>query len=62
MAEQLIKITNLSKQFGTHRVLDNVSFHVDLSENLVIFGKSGTGKSVLLKCMVGLLTPDSGDI
>jgi phospholipid/cholesterol/gamma-HCH transport system ATP-binding protein len=62
MADELIKITNLSKRFGSHIVLDNVSFHVDHGENLVIFGKSGTGKSVLLKCMVGLLIPDNGEI
>ncbi len=62
MADKLIQIDHLSKSFGNHHVLDDVTFHVDRTENLVIFGKSGTGKSVLLKCMVGLLTPDAGSI
>lgn len=68
MADDLIKmntvveIRNLSKAFGDHVVLDNVSLKVTEGENLVVFGQSGTGKSVLLKCMVGLLVPDAGEI
>ncbi len=58
----LIKIRNLSKRFDTLQVLDKVSVNVEESENLVVFGQSGTGKSVLLKCMVGLLEPDEGEI
>lgn len=62
MADELIKIKGLKKSFGDHAVLDGISFHVDRGENLVVFGKSGTGKSVLLKCMVGLLVPEAGEI
>ncbi len=62
MADILIEIIDIHKQFGSFVVLDGVSFNVANHENLVIFGKSGTGKSVLLKCMVGLLIPDSGKI
>lgn len=59
---KVVEIRNLSKAFGEMKVLDNVSINVEKGENLVIFGRSGTGKSVLLKCMVGLLIPDSGDV
>ncbi len=58
----IIKIENLSKKFGDKVVLDDISLNVEKSENLVVFGRSGTGKSVLLKCIIGLLTPDSGKI
>ena len=58
----MVEVKNLSKSFGDHVVLDTISFNVDEGENFVVFGRSGTGKSVLLKCMVGLLEPDSGDI
>ena len=59
---ELIRIENLSKSFGQKVVLENISLNVMQGENLVVFGQSGTGKSVLLKCIIGLLTPDSGDI
>ncbi|MCE1187679.1 MAG: ATP-binding cassette domain-containing protein [Ignavibacteria bacterium] len=62
MADSLITINNLKKSFGDNIILGGVSFHVESGENLVVFGKSGTGKSVLLKCIVGLLEPDEGDI
>lgn len=58
----VVEIKNLTKSFGDHVVLDDVSLSVSEGENLVVFGQSGTGKSVLLKCMVGLLVPDSGEI
>lgn len=58
----MIKIENLSKSFGNLHVLNDISMHVNVGENLVVFGKSGTGKSVLLKCIVRLLMPDSGNI
>jgi phospholipid/cholesterol/gamma-HCH transport system ATP-binding protein len=58
----VVEIKNLSKAFGSHVVLDNVSLKVEEGENMVVFGQSGTGKSVLLKCMVRLLEPDSGEI
>ena len=58
----VVDIKNVSKSFDAHVVLNNVSLKVEESENMVVFGQSGTGKSVLLKCMVGLLEPDSGEI
>lgn len=58
----MIEIQNISKSFGSLNVLDKVSINVNVGENLVVFGKSGSGKSVLLKCIVGLLKPDNGKI
>jgi phospholipid/cholesterol/gamma-HCH transport system ATP-binding protein len=58
----MLKIENLSKSFDSKIVLDNISLNVCNAENLVIFGRSGTGKSVLLKCIVRLMEPDSGNI
>ncbi|WP_157867291.1 ABC transporter ATP-binding protein [Melioribacter roseus] len=58
----MIEIENLSKRFGQLIVLDDVSLEVSKGENLVVFGRSGQGKSVLLKCIIGLLNPDSGNI
>jgi phospholipid/cholesterol/gamma-HCH transport system ATP-binding protein len=58
----IIKIENLSKAFGDLVILDNISLNVKAGENLVVFGRSGTGKSVLLKCIIGLLKPDNGNI
>lgn len=57
-----VKVKNLSKKFGNHIVLDDISLDVERAENLIVFGQSGTGKSVLLKCIIGLLKPDSGEI
>jgi phospholipid/cholesterol/gamma-HCH transport system ATP-binding protein len=56
------KITNLKKSFGSMEVLKDISLDLHQSENLVILGRSGTGKSVLIKCMVGLIKADSGEI
>lgn len=58
----IIVVENLSKSFDDNIILDNISFNVSTGENLVVFGRSGTGKSVLLKCMIGLMAPDSGRI
>lgn len=58
----MIEITDLHKSFGDNKVLDGVSFNVDEAENMIVFGRSGTGKSVLLKCMIRLMEPDSGGI
>jgi phospholipid/cholesterol/gamma-HCH transport system ATP-binding protein len=55
-------IRNLQKSFGENHVLRDVNLDLYDSENLVILGRSGTGKSVLIKCMVGLIRPDSGTI
>jgi phospholipid/cholesterol/gamma-HCH transport system ATP-binding protein len=58
----MVIIEKLSKSFGSHLVLDEVSLKVEAAENLVVFGRSGTGKSVLLKCMVRLMQPDGGSV
>ena len=59
---QVIEINNLRKGFGTEDVLINVSLKLFNGENLVVLGKSGSGKSVLIKCIVRLLDPDEGTI
>ncbi len=58
----MIEIRELSKSFGTRKVLDKVSFEVGASEVVFVLGKSGVGKSVLLKNIVGILEPDSGSV
>ena len=58
----MIEIQGVSKTFGTHKVLDNLSLTVKTGETCVIIGRSGCGKSVLLKHIVGLLRPDAGKI
>jgi phospholipid/cholesterol/gamma-HCH transport system ATP-binding protein len=59
---RVVEIKKLSKRFDTLVVLDNISLEVKKAENLVVFGRSGQGKSVLLKCIIGLMKPDSGEI
>jgi phospholipid/cholesterol/gamma-HCH transport system ATP-binding protein len=59
---KVAELRNVEKRFGEQVVLKNVNLDLYERENLVILGKSGSGKSVLIKCMVGLLTPDSGEI
>jgi len=58
----MVEIIDLHKSFDGNVVLDGVSFSVTEAENMVVFGRSGTGKSVLLKCMIRLMDPDSGDV
>jgi phospholipid/cholesterol/gamma-HCH transport system ATP-binding protein len=58
----VIEIKNLRKGFGQQEVLKNVSLRLLNGENLVVLGKSGSGKSVLIKCIVRLLNPDEGKI
>jgi phospholipid/cholesterol/gamma-HCH transport system ATP-binding protein len=60
--EVVASIRNLQKSFGERAVLKNVNLDLYDGENLVILGRSGTGKSVLIKCMVGLIKPDGGEI
>ncbi len=58
----MIEITNLRKSFNNQEVLKDVSLKLFNGENLVVLGKSGSGKSVLIKCIVGLLNSDGGTI
>lgn len=60
--EKVIEIKGLKKSFGNYHVLKGVDLDLHKGENLVVLGKSGTGKSVLIKIMVGLLTPDEGEV
>ncbi len=62
MSENKIEIKNLYKAFGKKKVLDGVDLNIKKGESLVVIGGSGTGKSVLIKCIQGLLTPDMGSI
>ncbi len=62
MSEAAIRIENVSKAFNGNKVLDGVSFAVAEGQAFAILGKSGTGKSVTLKLIIGLLCPDSGRI
>jgi phospholipid/cholesterol/gamma-HCH transport system ATP-binding protein len=57
-----IEINHLEKSFVGHKVLNDISLKLVHGENLVVMGKSGCGKSVLIKCIVGLLEPDGGTI
>ena len=60
--DPVIEIKDLKKSFGQQEVLRNISFRLFKGENLVVLGKSGSGKSVLIKCIVGLLKSDGGTI
>ncbi len=58
----MIEILNLHKSFGSNKVLQGVNLEIDTGETLVIIGRSGCGKSVLIKHIVGLLYPDEGHV
>ena len=58
----MIEIQNISKTFGDKVILDNISGTFERGKTNLIIGASGTGKSVLLKCIVGLVTPDTGNV
>lgn len=58
----MIEIKNLHKSFGSNKVLQGVNLDIDTGETLVIIGRSGCGKSVLIKHIVGLLYPDEGHV
>jgi len=58
----ILEVGGLRKQFGEHLVLASVNLVVTRGSIVSVFGRSGTGKSVLLKCLAGLLTPDAGEV
>ena len=58
----MIEVKNLCKSFGSNLVLNQVGFEVDEGESIAIIGRSGTGKSVLIKHLIGLIAPDSGQV
>lgn len=58
----MIEVRDLKKTFGTQKVLDGISFRIEPGESVVIIGRSGCGKSVLLKHLIGLLHADSGEV
>ena len=60
--EAVVSIRNLYKAFGSNEVLRGVDLDLFHGENLVVLGRSGTGKSVLIKIIAGLLKPDSGTV
>jgi phospholipid/cholesterol/gamma-HCH transport system ATP-binding protein len=62
LADHYIEFCGVTKWFGDHRVLDNVSFYVDPGQTCVIMGRSGVGKSVTLKHILGFLKPDEGRV
>ena len=58
----MIEVRNLQKSFGGIKILDGVGFRIENGESVAIIGRSGGGKSVLLKHLVGLLRPDAGEV
>jgi phospholipid/cholesterol/gamma-HCH transport system ATP-binding protein len=62
MTEPMIEITNLHKSFGVLPVLRGVNLSVEKGESMTVIGGSGSGKSVLIKHIIGLLYPDKGQV
>ena len=58
----MIQVKNISKSFSGVEILKDISFVFEKGKTNLIIGKSGSGKSVLTKCIVGLLEPDIGDV
>src|SRR5438132_3169932 len=58
----MIEVKNISKSFGDRKILDDVSMTFDKGKANLVIGGSGSGKTVLMKCMVGLLEVDEGEI
>jgi phospholipid/cholesterol/gamma-HCH transport system ATP-binding protein len=62
MKKIVAEVVHLQKSFGTNEVIKDISFTIAQGENLAILGKSGCGKSVLIKCLVGLIEPNDGSV
>ena len=60
--KNLIEVSNVSKSFGDNHVLQGVSLSINEGATVTVLGKSGAGKSVLLKIIVGLMEPDEGEV
>jgi phospholipid/cholesterol/gamma-HCH transport system ATP-binding protein len=60
--ENVIEIQGLKKSFGDHEVLKNINLTLQKGESVVVLGKSGQGKSVMIKCVVGMIMPDEGSL
>lgn len=60
--ERLVEVRDVRKAFGDQKVLDGISLELETGETISVLGRSGTGKSVLLKIMIGLQQPDSGSV
>src|SRR4051794_38216110 len=58
----MIEVRDLKKSFGSNKILDGVSLSIEKGESVVIIGRSGGGKSILLKHLIGLLKPDEGQV
>src|SRR5579863_6810353 len=58
----VVAVENVHKSFGGHKVLNGICLRVNQGETLAVLGRSGTGKSVLLRLIIGLNTPDTGSI
>ncbi len=58
--DKILILSHISKSFGSNTVLKDINIEITKGETVTILGKSGTGKSVILKCIIGLLYPDSG--
>ncbi|HWY38280.1 MAG TPA: ABC transporter ATP-binding protein [Bacteroidia bacterium] len=62
MEAAVAEVEHLKKSFGSNDVLKDINLKIEKGENLVVFGKSGSGKSVFIKCLVGLVEPDDGKV
>lgn len=60
--ENIIEVKGLKKKFGDKEVLKGIDLSVQKGENVVVLGKSGEGKSVMIKCIIGMIQPDEGSI
>ena len=62
LEKPILEIKNLDKSFGENHVLSNFNLSLNKGQSIAVLGKSGSGKSVLIKCVIGLMPPDKGSI